>query len=431
MTGFHIETDRRTLHRPLLWAIIVLIILFFVWAGSFQVEQHVRATGRIIPAGYAKTVQHLEGGIVSAINVQEGQSVKAGDVLLQVTNQRAFSDLEEQKIALQALQVRLARLKAEYQGQEQFDFSVPGAGTNAETSKMAEIIESETRLFVSRRQDQAEKINVLQEQARQKSLRLEDLSAQLVNLRAERAVAQEQLDINEKLRRSGAISESRYLDTKSRVKSFDTRIDQVQKSIPITRAELAEVEKKKVSVRESFGAEVTNEITQIELGIQKLTERIKAGYDEVERTAVLAPTAGIVNKLHVNTEGGVVQPGAPLVEIIPLEDNLVVEAKLLTKDRGLVWHGLPAMVKVSAYDFALYGGVKGTVADVSADSFAEDNGVPYYRMRVVLESNKMPDQSPLYPGMTVDVNVISGEITILHALLKRFWQVQENALREP
>ncbi len=426
MGGIRIKHDHAWHYRPLLWLVLLFVVLFFVWASLSEIEQHVRAEGRIIPVGQSKTVQHLEGGIVNEILVKEGQTVEKGDVLLQVSNQRARSDLEEQKIALEALNVRLVRLRAEADGKEVFTYM-----PKQNVPQIKNILASEKQLFKSRRQGLIEKISILEEQAKQKSFRLAEMNVQYKNLNAERRVAQDQLTINDRLRKSGAISESRYLETKSRVRSFDTRIAQVKQNLPVIRAELQEIRQKIQSERENNATEVIEEMNKVELALRQLQERMKTGFDEVQRTEILSPTKGIINTLHVNTRGGVVRPGDPLVEIIPLDGNLIAEARVQTKDRGLIWNNLPVVVKITAYDFAVYGGIDGRIQDISADSFIDERGGEYYRVRVSLDRNDLGDDRPLYPGMTVEANIISGETTVLRALLKPFWRVQQAALRAP
>ena len=413
-------------YRPILFTIVTMVILFTAWSYSYKIDQHVRSQGRIIPAGQTKIVQHLEGGIVSDILVNEGQRINKGDILLQVSNQQARSDLAEQQISLEALKIRILRLQAEYKGDK--TFNIP---SDIENTNNQNIIKNEKRLFTSRRQSLIEKLSVFLEQINQKELKLEDLKAQLSNLNAEKKVSSDQLAINERLKRSNAISESRYLESKSKVKSFNTRISQVKKNIPVIQAELQEILKKIKSEKENYKTEILNEKGKVELALQQMTERLKTRHDEVDRTAIISPVNGIVNKLYVNTVGGVVQPGGDLVEIIPLDENLIVEARLSTKDRGKVWIGLPVLVKITAYDYAIYGGIDGRIIDISADSFRDERGVQFYRTRIKLESNSISNDKPLYPGMTVEANIISGQTTILHALLKPFWRIKQNALREP
>ena len=413
-------------YRPILFTIVTMVILFIAWSYSYKIDQHVRSQGRIIPAGQTKIVQHLEGGIVSDILVNEGQRINKGDILLQVSNQQARSDLAEQQISLEALKIRILRLQAEYNGDKTFNIPPDIENTNNQN-----IIKNEKRLFTSRRQSLIEKLSVFLEQINQKELKLDDLKAQLSNLNAEKKVSSDQLAINERLKRSNAISESRYLESKSKVKSFNTRISQVKKNIPVIQAELQEILKKIKSEKENYKTEILNEKGKVELALQQMTERLKTRHDEVNRTAIISPVNGIVNKLYVNTVGGVVQPGGDLVEIIPLDENLIVEARLSTKDRGKVWIGLPVLVKITAYDYAIHGGIDGRIIDISADSFRDERGIQFYRTRIKLERNSISKNKPLYPGMTVEANIISGQTTILHALLKPFWRIKQNALREP
>ncbi|MCB1592812.1 MAG: HlyD family type I secretion periplasmic adaptor subunit [Alphaproteobacteria bacterium] len=413
-------------YRPLLYTVILLIVTFFLWSGLSRIDQQVRAQGRIIPSGQSKLVQHLEGGIVDQILVREGQRVEKGQPLFQIRNQGASSELEGNRIAMKALDIRALRLESERLGEKEF--------TLAEEDRkggLAEIATNEERLFESRMQSQEEKRGVFEERENQKTLKLEDLKQQLGNLRAERKIAQDKLNINEKLRRSGAVSESRYLDSKSEVSNFDTRIGSIEKMIPITRAELEEIRKQKAELDERLKMEVLDEISKVELDRQKLQEKLKADLDQVQRTALYAPVKGLVNKIHINTEGGVIGPGAILAEIIPLDDNLIVEARMNTKDRGLVWNGLPASVKITAYDSSIYGTLKGSITEISADSLRDDSGAVFYRVKIALDPESVKGFEPIYPGMTVEANILSGKISVLRAIFKPLLRVSQNALREP
>lgn len=413
-------------YRPLLYTVIALLICFFGWAAFSEIDQQVRATGRIIPSGQAKLIQHLEGGIVDKILVKEGQRVQQGDPLFQVRNQSASSELEGSRIALQALEIRLKRLQAELEGKEEFSLESETSGEGLE-----EIAKNEVLLFKSRIQAFKEKVGVFRERENQKSLKLDEMKAQLANLQAERRIAQDQHAINEKLKLSGAISESRYLDSKSRVSDFNTRIGSIEKMIPVTQAELDEVKNQTGELTERLKTEILDEMNKVELDRQKLQEKMKADRDQVDRTALSAPVTGLVNKIYINTLGGVVKPGALLAEIIPLEDSLIVEARMQTKDRGLVWNGLPARVKISAYDSAVYGTLKGTISEISADSLTDDSGAVFYRVKIALDQDSVKGFEPIYPGMSVEANILSGKTSVLRAILKPLLRLQQNALREP
>ncbi len=413
-------------YRPLLYAVILLILTFLLWSGLSEIDQQVRASGRIVPSGAAKLVQHLEGGIVDKILVSEGQRVQKGDPLFQIRNQGASSELEGGRIALQALDIRARRLEAERSGQKEFALN-----PEDRAGALEEIARNEERLFESRTQAFEEKLGVYKERENQKTLKLEELGGQLENLRAERTIAQDQLNINEKLKRSGAVSESRYLEAKSRVSDFNTRIGSIEKLIPITKAELEEIRNQTAELNERLTTEILDELGKVELDRQKLQEKLKADIDQVQRADLYAPVTGLVNKIHVNTVGGVVAPGAILAEIIPLEDNLIVEARMQTKDRGLVWNGLPASVKITAYDSAVYGTLKGSITEISADSLRDDTGAVFYRVKITLDPESVKGFEPIYPGMSVEANILSGKISVLRAIFKPLLRLQQNALREP
>lgn len=410
--------------RWMLYSMVACLLAFLAWARFSQIDLQVRGQGSIVPSGQAKVIQHLEGGVVNAILVSEGQQVEAGQPLFQVSNQQAESDSSELRLQAVAIRLQIARLEAELGGKSAPDF----ASVAPEAS--AAMLEGERQLFQTRQRDYRAGLNVLEEQANQKQFRLEDLHTQYKNMSAELRVASDQHAINDKLRAAGAISETRYLQSKSVVQEFATRMGQVEKAIPVVQAELQEVRKRISETEEKRKGEILEDMKKAQLALAQLTERSKTPEDKVRRTSVTSPTRGVINRLYLNTVGGVVKPGDKLAEIIPLDDKLIVEARVPTKDRGLIWNGLPALVKISAYDFAVYGGIGGKLTDISADTLSDDRGNPFYRVRVALDRNKMADNLPLFPGMTAEVNILSGKTSVWDALMRPLWRVRENALRE-
>lgn len=294
--------DKTWNYKPTLIVVSIMIVLFFVWASVAQVDQQVRGTGRIIPAGKARTIQHLEGGIVNDILVTEGEVVEEGDILFHIGNQKARSELQEAQIVMDALDIKRLRLKA-----EQDDVGSPKFPVEYQT-KYKEIIKSETDLFNARQQEFREKLSGYEKQLRQKELKLDDLYTRIDNIGEELAIIDEQLDIKKKLLRSGAISRSVYLETESRAKNFVTRINTAKKEVPITKSELQEVYSRIEEEKQKRESEIIDELNNVNLDISKLRERTKALQDEVTRTAVRSPIKGIVNKVFVNTIGGVVSP---------------------------------------------------------------------------------------------------------------------------
>ena len=424
MSDFLFEQQRHFSYRPGLIIAVLAVGAFVTWASIFTIDQSVRGYGRIIPSGEKQVIQHLEGGIITDIAVQEGERVEKGQLLFKVQNQNASSERAEIGVRIAEAQLRLKRLRAEYAGDTTLDYSEEESNTNPE------IVTNQLLQFQTRRQQLQEKMNVLREQKRQKDLTLDDLNAQLRNLRAERQTADEQFAINKKLRDAGAISESKFLDAQSRVQNFNTRIAQVEKQIPVIRAEQAEAQNRLRQELETHKSDISEELGQANLEIQQLNERIKSSEDRVQRHLVMAPADGIINKIYVNTIGGVLKAGDPLADLIPLNEALVVEADISTNDRGQVWPGLPVNVRITAYDYTTYGSIKGTLTSISADSFSSEQGEKYYQVKVALEGEQIAEDKPLYPGMTTEINILTGKRKVMDYLLKPVRQTTMNALRE-
>ena len=411
-------------HRALLVLMVLCVLFFWLWCAFSTIEQQVRGQGSIVPSGQAKLIQHLEGGIVTSILVEEGQKVELDQPLFRISNQQAESDVKELQLQAAAMRLQIRRLYAERDGKDAPDFK--GLTENAP----AGTVENELQLFNAHTRNIKDNLNILQDQAHQKELKLDDSQTQLSNLNDELKVASDQLAINERLRAAGAISETRYLQSKSSKQDLMTRVGVVAKSIPVTRAEMNESLNRIKEMQQKHQGDILEDLRKAELALSQTEERIKTPDDKVRRTTVTSPIRGIVNKLYITTVNGVVKPGDRLVEIVPLDDKLIVEARVPTKDRGLIWQGLSALVKISAYDYALYGGIHGKVIEISPDTLLDEHGVPYYRVRVSLEKNMLSESMPLFPGMTADVNILSGKVTILQYLMRPIWNVKENALRE-
>jgi adhesin transport system membrane fusion protein len=410
-------------HRKLLMLMVATLLAFWIWASFAKIDQQVRGQGSIVPSGQAKLIQHLEGGIVTAILIQEGEKVDVDQPLFRISNQQAESDSKELLLEAASAQLQIRRLEAERDGKVP-DFS------DLEAKAVPGAIDNEMSLFHAREQNFKDNMNILQDQVHQKELKLEDMKTQLGNLQNELNVATQQLHINEQLREAGAVSESRYLQSKSAAEDFTTRAGIVEKSIPVTQAEMNEAQNRVKELTQKHRSEVLDDLRKAEIGLGQVNERVKTPEDKIERSTVKSPIRGIVNKLYITTVNGVVKPGDKLVEIVPLDESLIVEAKVSTKDRGLIWQGLPALVKISAYDYAIYGGIHGKVTEISPDSLVDEHGIPYYRVRISLETNQIGENMPIFPGMTADVNILSGKVTIMQYLLRPLWAVRENALRE-
>lgn len=424
LPDFYTRMEHASRHRLMLVGISAFFVIFIVWAAVTHIDQHVRGNGRIIPDGKMRSIQHLEGGIIKEILVNEGDTIEPNQIMFRLSNTRANSEVQELQIALAAARLRNARLAAEVS--EAKTLILPAELVDAAPA----VAETEQELFNARQMELKEKLDGIQNQINQKILKLDDLNTAITNLRKEASVAQEQLEIKSRLRASGAISRSQYLEAESAVHDFTTRISRIEKEIPITKAELAETVNLQKETLQKWKADIIEEQNKGKIEINTLAERARTYADTFNRTEIVSPIKGVVNKLNVNTIGGVVSPGMVLAEIIPIEESLVVEGRISTNDRGKVWPGQKVVAKVTAYDYTVYGGVDGKLTYISPDSLIDSQNNEYYRVRVVLDKIKVGKDRPIYPGMTVDLNIMAGRISVLNSILRPFWLVKDDALRE-
>ena len=411
-------------HRKVLWLMTACMVCFGLWAALSRIDQQVRGEGSIVPSGQAKIIQHLEGGIVTRIFVTEGQQVEQGEALFQISDTQAESDSSELHVQELATQLQVRRLEAGIAGQDRRRFQRPAgrypAGERRQRAPAVPVAHARFR----------EGINVLQSQVLQKQLKVDELKNQQENLAAELKVARDQYEINEKLLGDGAISQTKYLQSKIGHAGFrhpprvgatdDPGYRSRASGDPQAHRRIEGQAPQRHNRRPAQGAPGAEPArgTQQDAGRQDQAQDGDLAHSRHRQQAV---------HHHGRRRG---EAGDKLAEIIPLDEKLIVEARVTTKDRGLIWDGLPAMVKISAYDYSQHGGVRGTLKEISADTLQDEHNVPYYRVRIELEKNQLGKNMPLFPGMTADVNILSGKITIWQYLMRPIWKVQDNALRE-
>lgn len=408
----------------LLFSIFLVFAVFFGWAYVAELDEVTRGEGKIIPSGQTKTVQHLEGGIISDILVVEGQTVEKGEVLLRIENTTAESELQEKRKQYLNLKAQVARLRAEVSGKDTIDFDedvLLEAPSNAE---------QERELFKARRSQLAQQIRILSNQRKQKQQELEEMTARVKQLRKSKSIAQKELNLLKPLVEQGVAPRLDLLRVEQKVQELDASISGVEVAIPRTRTQLAEAANRIEEKKQSFRTEAQEKLNEALVAASRLEEEIVAGVDRVVRTDVRSPVHGTVKQILNNTIGGVVRSGDDLIEIVPLEDTLLVEARIRPADRAELWPGLPAVVKVSAYDYSIYGGLEATLTDISPDTITDEQGETFYRIRLRTEENSLGADKPIRTGMTAQVDILTGRKTVLDYLLKPIRKGMENALRE-
>lgn len=418
--------DSTRLTRLTVWLIALFILTALVWAHFAVLDEVTTGEGKAIPSSKLQTIQNLEGGIVAEIFVREGQVVDKGDMLLRLDDTRFVSNMSESEADRLALLAKVERLSAESEGRE---LQLPEEITKAAPGLAAD----EKALYRSRQQGLTSEVNILQEQLRQKTQELAEFRAKAQQYRASLGLIQSELNMSEPLVKSGAISQVEIL--RLRRSAVETRgaLDATTLAIPRAEAGVKEVERKIEEARLKFRTEALGDLNAARTELSKITASSRAIEDRVSRTAVVSPVHGIVKQLKVNTIGGVVQPGSDLLEIVPLEDSLLIEARIRPQDVAFLHPGQPAMVKFTAYDYTIYGGLKAKLELIGADTITDEDGNSFYLIQLRTEKSHLgSDDKPLLiiPGMVANVDIITGRKSVLDYLLKPVLKARTEALRE-
>lgn len=411
-------------HGQFVVVISVTLGLLLLWAALTEIDKVTRGPGRIVPQHQKQEIQHLEGGIISEILVKEGQRVVVGQPLLRIENTFFRTELAQASIELAARRLRLMRLEAETSGAREFIFPKE----LAETTQQA--VENEMSLFRRRRTNLDEQLSILDQQSRQKEIELSEFRSRQPSLVRERQISEERLAILKKLSSAGAASSNETLEAERVLQQTLTRLSDLAHGIPRAEAALAEIKQRKLQTVSNFMADAEKERTQTSTDIEKLTQAIVAMQDRTRRSELLATIAGTINKLNVSTIGGVVKPGEALVEIVPIDSAISVEMRLSPNDRANVWPGEKAIIKVSAYEYSIYGGLSARVVDISPDALQDERGQPYFRIRLEADGSSFGSNKPVLPGMLADVDVIGERQSVLSSIIRPLRRMADNALRQ-
>lgn len=412
--------------RLILWVTVAFFVTLFVWANFAELDQVTRGNGKVIPSLQVQVVQNLEGGILSEILVKEGDVVEREQVLLRIDDTRFSSTLGESRLHFLALKAKAARLRAEAE-------NTPFIPPREAMQTHPELVERELELFQSRGQELQAKLGILNQQLTQRQQELTELRSKVKHLKASYGLANKELSITKPLVKDGAISEVEVLRLERQVNELQGQLETSRLAIPRVESMYNEAQRKYEEMEISFRNTARTELNETVSELSGLSESHLAMEDRVRRTLVRSPVRGTVKQVMVSTIGGVIKPGMDLVEVVPAEDTLLVEARVRPGDIAFLHPGARAMVKFTAYDFAIYGGLNAKVEHISADTITDEKGESYYLVRARTdESHFGPNAAPLpiIPGMTVNVDILTGKKTVLEYLLKPVLRAKEMALKE-
>lgn len=419
-----VPTPRRL--DALMIALVGLLAAFVLWAMLARMEEVTTGNGRVVPASKIQLVQNLEGGILREILIREGQSVTEGETLLRIDPTQAGSSAGEVREKIDGLKALMARLEAEIAG-------TPLLFPEDLSPRRADLISHQTQLFETRKAELELALSSLDKQSAQRAQEIIETEARIVTLKRALALAEEELALMRPLAASRAASRTEMLAIESKVNETAGNLSAAELALPRLKSAKEEAENRRAERVSAFRSEALQQLSNARVELGSLSETIKSSEDRVSRTTVKAPVSGIVKTVHVSTPGQVVQPGHSLVEIVPMNDTLVVEARVQPKDIAFIRPGQKALVKLTAYDFSIYGGLEGHVEHIGADSITNDRGETYYLIRVRTGRNTLERHGEvlsIIPGMVADVDVLTGSKTVLAYLTKPLTRMRQTAMRE-
>ena len=402
---------------------VVIVALLLLWAGFAKVDEVTRGDGRVIPSRQLQVVQSLDGGVVSEILVHEGQVVEANQLLLKIDETRATSGVRESAAQGFALRARQARLQALADGAA---FKPPT--TNDIEEKR--ILLGELQLFEAKRSELSTMLSINNQQLQQRQQELSEMRSRKSS--AERALdlGQQELAKTRPLLASGAVSEVDILRLEREISRSRGESEQASAQIARVQAAIGEAQRKSQETEIAFRNEARKELSEVLGKLNALNEGAVALTDKVTKSQVKSPVRGRVQRLLANTVGGVISPGKDIVEIVPLDDKLVLEARMAPKDIAFIRPGQEASVKFTAYDFSIYGGLEAQVENISPDTVVDEKGNAFYLVRVRTTRANFSEKLPIIPGMTAEVDILTGQKTVLSYLLKPVLKAKAYALRE-
>ena len=412
--------------RIIIWMTFLFFVAFIVWAANSEVEEVTRGMGKVIPSRQIQKVQNLEGGILSEILVDVGDVVDKGQLLLRIDKTRFSAPYQESRVNYLSLLAKIARLEAEIHDRE---LVIPEE-VQQEDPKIGR---REEELFASRKEQLRASLGRLEQQLSQRRQQLAEAKTHLSEVKRTYRLLRKELEMTRPLVKAGAVSEVELLRLQRQASELKGEIETTTASIPRLEAMIREARQAIEEERLKFVNQAKEELNDAYARLESLSATASALEDRLRRTEVRSPVRGTVNRILVNTIGGVIQPGMDLIEIVPLEDSLLIETRIKPSDIAFLHPGQKAMVKFTAYDFTIYGGLEATLEYISADSITDDQGRSFYLVRVRTKKNYLGPESdplPIIPGMVATVDILTGKKTILSYLLKPMLRAKMSAFRE-
>lgn len=418
----------RTL-RLIVQASLAFVVLALLWAAFAVLDEVTRATAKVIPSRQIQVVQSLEGGLVQEILIAEGEIVQKGQILMRIDDTVLGAQFGEARERRAALQARLVRLERETRWTEPAALAFP----EDLSARYPAAAAAERGFHEARVRKLQQDLEILDQQVQQKNREKEELEAQGRRLQSSKPLLDRELAITRRLHADRVVPEIEMLRLERQAAELAGQIEVNRASLTRAEGAIRESQARRDGAVIAFRASAEEDLTKTRGDLAALDETIRAAEDRVRRTELRSPVRGIVNKLQVTTIGAVVQPAASLMDIVPLDDNLLVEAQVRPQDIGFIRPGQDAVVKITAYDSAIFGSLPGKVERISADTLTDPRGETFYRVIVRTSKSHLGKEGnslPIIPGMIAQVEILTGQKSVLSYLLKPARMLRDEALRE-
>lgn len=405
---------------------VFFLAAFLYWSHYAILDEVTKGEAQVIPSSRVQTIQNLEGGIVSEILVKTGDVVKAGDIVLRIDNSMAESSYREEKTRYNNLRARIIRLESTVSGKR---LNFPDDLTKDAKSA----VEFERNQYRVANNALNAEISVLESRADQRRQEVGELRSRLNQLEDQLKIIQQEYSMTQPLVRQGVMPQLDLIRLQGQMKDIEGEIRTVKLSIPRAQTAVSETREQMRELRLRMKSEASKELNQVRAELESLAEAMRAGEDRFKRTEVTSPVEGTVKEIFTNSVGGVIQPGQEIMQIVPLNDTLLIEAKIKPADIAFISPQQKAIIKISAYDFSIYGGLNGVVEQIGADTITDEEGDNFYHVYLRTNQNFIEHKGKrlnIIPGMTASVDILTGQKSVFDYLMKPVLKARNEALRE-
>ncbi|WP_298771459.1 HlyD family type I secretion periplasmic adaptor subunit [uncultured Shewanella sp.] len=432
-------------HKLIIWALSALFICFFIWAYFSKIDQVTTGSGKVIPSSQIQLIQSLDGGVLLEMHVKEGMMVRKGQALARIDATRFRSDLAQQEQEVSSLQANIIRLESELNSidiaslatdwREQIKITPePLAFPDAMVKSHANMVENQRREYQNRLDNLSNHLEIETRKIQQRQQEVQELASKIRTLTKSFQLISRELDLTKPLAQKGIVPEVELLKLQRTVNDIQGELSTLRVLRPKVKSILDEAILTRREHTYNFIADTRAELNDLQATLRRINEAQVGTQDKVSKAEIISPVNGTIKTVNITTLGGVVKPGENIIEIVPTDDQLLIETKILPKDIAFLHPGLPAIVKITAYDFTRYGGLDGTVEHISADTTQDEEGNSFYLAIVKTKQSSLTKDDgtvmPIIPGMLTSVDVITGQRSILEYILNPILRAKETALRE-